>query len=138
MNNTKSGSISFTGIMIRIVVSLLLVLLTYNPGGYSYFHWVLADLGAFDALKGFVGAVLLVAWVVFVRTALVSLGSLGVILSALVLGTLVWMLYDFGLLSTTRSSAFVWIILVVTGIILGIGLSWSLIRQRATGQVEVD
>ncbi|MBK6585324.1 MAG: hypothetical protein IPG20_21025 [Gammaproteobacteria bacterium] len=138
MNNTKSGSISFTGIMIRIVVSLLLVLLTYNPGGYSYFHWVLADLGAFDALKGFVGAVLLVAWVVFVRTALVSLGSLGVILSALVLGTLVWMLYDFGLLSTTRSSAFVWIILVVTGIILGIGLSWSLIRQRATGQVEVN
>jgi hypothetical protein len=138
MNNAKSGSISFTGIMIRIVVSLLLVLLTYNPGGYSYFHWVLADLGAFDALKGFVGAVLLVAWVVFVRTALVSLGSLGVILSALVLGTLVWMLYDFGLLSTTRSSAFVWIILVVTGIILGIGLSWSLIRQRATGQVEVN
>ena len=138
MNNAKSGSISFTGIMIRIVVSLLLVLLTYNPGGYSYFHWVLADLGAFDALKGFVGAVLLVAWVEFVRTALVSLGSLGVILSALVLGTLVWMLYDFGLLSTTRSSAFVWIILVVTGIILGIGLSWSLIRQRATGQVEVD
>ncbi|MFZ1834670.1 MAG: DUF6524 family protein [Pseudomonadales bacterium] len=138
MNNTKSGSISFTGIMIRIVVSLLLVLLTNNPGGYSYFHWALADLGAFDALKGFVGAVLLVAWVVFVRTALVSLGSLGVILSALVLGTLVWMLYDFGLLSTTRSSAFVWIILVVTGIILGIGLSWSLIRQRATGQVEVD
>ncbi|MBK7170037.1 MAG: hypothetical protein IPH83_12660, partial [Gammaproteobacteria bacterium] len=57
---------------------------------------------------------------------------------ALVLGTLVWMLYDFGLLSTTRSSAFVWIILVVTGIILGIGLSWSLIRQRATGQVEVN
>ncbi|MBK8306641.1 MAG: hypothetical protein IPL00_05790 [Gammaproteobacteria bacterium] len=138
MNNAKSGSISFTGIMIRIVVSLLLVLLTYNPGGYSYFHWVLVDLGAFDALKGFVGAVLLVAWVVFVRTALVSLGSLGVILSALVLGTLVWMLHDFGLLSTTRSSAFVWIILVVTGIILGIGLSWSLIRQRATGQVEVN
>ena len=138
MNNTKSGSISFTGIMIRIVVSLLLVLLTYNPGGYSYFHWVLADLGAFDALKGFVGAGLLVAWGVFVRTALVSLGSLGVILSARVLGTLVWMLYDFGLLSTTRSSAFVWIILVVTGIILGIGLSWSLIRQRATGQVEVN
>ena len=138
MINAKSGSISFTGIMIRIVVSLLLVLLTYNTGGYYYFHWVLADLGAFDALKGFVGAVLLVAWVVFVRTALVSLGSLGVILSALVLGTLVWMLYDFGLLSTTRSSAFVWIILVVTGIILGIGLSWSLIRQSATGQVEVD
>ena len=77
MNNAKSGSISFTGIMIRIVVSLLLVLLTYNPGGYSYFHWVLVDLGAFDALKGFVGAVLLVAWVVCVRTALVSLGSLG-------------------------------------------------------------
>ena len=68
----------------------------------------------------------------------VALGNLGIILCALVLGTLVWLLYDMGLMSSTRSSVMVWLILVVIGIILGIGLSWSLIRQRTTGQVEVD
>ena len=133
-----SGSISFVGIMTRIVISVALVLLTYNPSGYSFVHWVLADLASFDAVKGFLGVVLLAAWVMFVRTAHTSLGNLGILLSALLLGTLVWMMYDLGLLSSSRSSTIVWIILIMTGTVLGIGLCWSLIRQRATGQVEVD
>ena len=133
-----AASISLSGILIRIVLAVALVLLTYNPSGHSFVHWVLADLSQFDALKGFCGAVLLVAWVVSARTAHVALGNLGIILCALVLGTLVWLLYDMGLMSSTRSSVMVWLILLVIGIILGIGLSWSLIRQRTTGQVEVD
>ena len=138
MSNVKSVPISFVGIIIRMVVSVVLVLLTYNPSGYSYVHWVLEDLSGFDAVKGFIGALLLVAWVVFVRTARTSLGNLGIVLSAVLLGTVVWMLYDMGWLATTRTSAIVWIILIMLGMILGIGLSWSLIRQRATGQVEVN
>jgi Family of unknown function (DUF6524) len=31
-----------------------------------------------------------------------------------------------------------WISLIATGIVLGTGLSWSLLRTRVTGQVEVD
>jgi hypothetical protein len=133
-----ANSISFTGILIRIVLAVALVLLTYNPSGYSFVDWVFADLSSFDALKGFSGAVLLVCWVVFAKTAHTALGNLGIVLSALVLGTLVWLFYDMGLMTSTSSSMMTWLILVLTGIILGIGLSWSLIRQRATGQVEVD
>jgi len=58
------------------------------------------------------------------------------VLSAVLLGTVVWMLYDLAWLATTRTRRSVWIILIMLGMILGIGLSWSLIRQRATGQVE--
>jgi hypothetical protein len=133
-----SGSISFAGVIIRIVVSVALVLSTYNPSGHSFVHWVLADLSSFDAVKAFIGVALLAAWVVFVRTAHTSLGTLGICLSALLLGTLVWMLFDLGLLSSAGSSTIAWIILIMTGVVLGIGLSWSLIRQRATGQVEVN
>jgi hypothetical protein len=31
-----------------------------------------------------------------------------------------------------------WLALVILGVILGLGLSWSLIRARATGQIEVQ
>jgi hypothetical protein len=133
-----ANSISATGVVIRIVLAVALVLLTYNPSGYSFVHWVFGDLSSFDALKGFSGAVLLVCWVVFGKTAHTALGNLGIVLSALVLGTLVWLLYDMGLLTRTGSTMMAWLILVLVGVILGIGLSWSLIRQRATGQVEVD
>jgi len=114
------------------------VLLTYNPTGYSFYHWALRDLADISAVKAFAGTLLLVAWIICIRAALVSLGIIGLGLSALVLGTLVWVLTDYGILNPDRPSLLTWISLIVIGIILGIGLSWSLLRARVTGQVEVD
>lgn len=130
--------ISWLGVFIRLVGALAVVLSTYNPTGYSFYHWALRDLAHITAVKAFAGALLLVGWVICLRTAFVSLGRLGVVLSALVLGTLVWVLTDYGLLDPDRPSLLSWISLIAIGIILGVGLSWSLLRARATGQVEVD
>ena len=70
--------------------------------------------------------------------AFVALGALGLVLSALVLGTLVWMLRDYGILNPDSPSLISWVTLIILGVILGIGLSWSLLRARVTGQVEVN
>jgi Family of unknown function (DUF6524) len=122
----------------RLFGAIAVVLLTYNPMGYSFYHWALRDLAAITALKAFAGALLLVGWIVCIRTAFVSLGALGLLLSVLVLGTLVWMLQDYGILNADNPSLLSWVTLIVIGIIFGIGLSWSLLRARVTGQVEVD
>src|SRR4249919_2317079 len=50
------------------------------------------DFASITAVKAFAGVLLLVGWVVCIRTAFVSLGALGLLLNVLVLGTLVWML----------------------------------------------
>jgi hypothetical protein len=60
------------------------------------------------------------------------------VLSALVLAALVWVPRDYGFLDPDRPSLLVWTSLIAIGIILGIGLCWSLLRARVTGQVEVD
>ncbi len=130
--------ISWLGVFVRLVGALGVVLLTYNPTGNSFYHWALRDLAHITAVKAFAGALLLVGWVICIRAAFVSLGRLGVVLSALVLGTLVWVLSDYGLVDPDRPSLLAWISLIAIGIILGIGLSWSLLRARVTGQVEVD
>lgn len=130
-------TISWQGVFVRIAFALALVLLTYNPSGYSYYHWALTDVSSFDAAKGFAGALLLAGWAMCVRTAFASLGLLGVAITALVLGTLVWLLLDIGVLARDQPTLR-WVVLIVAGVILGIGLSWSLVRERATGQVEVD
>ena len=49
---------------------------------------------------------------------------------------IIWLLVDRNWLTLT-GSAFVWAVLVVVGLLLGIGLSWSLVRAKATGQIEV-
>jgi Family of unknown function (DUF6524) len=130
--------ISSFGVLMRLIGALIVVLLTYNPTGYSFYHWALREPADISAVKAFAGALLLVGWIICIRTAFVSLGSIGVLLSALVLGTLVWVLTDYGILNPDHPSLLSWIVLITIGVILGIGLSWSLLRARVTGQVEVD
>lgn len=134
----KTEQIDIAGIAIRVVLALLLVLVAYNPSGHSYVDWALRDFSAFSALKGFVGAVLLAAWVFAIRTPLASMGILGIGLLLLVLGTLVWLLIDVGALKDESPGVLTRIALLVAGTVLGVGLSWSAIRQRLTGQVEAD
>jgi len=130
--------ISWSGMLVRIAFAVALVLATFNPSGYSFYHWAIAAPPSITALKAFVGVVLLVGWVMCVRSAFAALGWLGVILGLAVVGTLFWLLIDLKLIEPTSASALTWIALFMIGTILGIGLSWSLIRARATGQIEVE
>ena len=125
-------------VVARVVVAVLLVLATWNPSGWSYADWALRDTSTFDAVKAFVGVVLLAGWVFCLRAAWVSLGALGLVLVALLLATVVWMLVQFGIVAAGDQRMLLWVALVAIGIALGIGLSWARLRQRVTGEVETN
>ena len=72
--------ISWSGVFVRVVLAVALVLLTYNPSGHSFYHWAIAPPPGITALKAFLGIVLLIGWVICLRTAFVALGWLGVTL----------------------------------------------------------
>jgi len=122
----------------RVLFAVALVLLTWNPSGWSYVDWALRDRAAFDAVKAFFGVLLFGGWVFCVRAAWVSLGAVGLALVGALLATVVWMLVQFGVVEPGSTKTLLWIVLVAVGVVLGVGLSWSKVRQRATGQVEAD
>lgn len=122
----------------RTLLAIVLVLATWNPSGWSYVDWALRDRSAFDAVKAFFGILLLAGWVFCLRAAWVSLGALGILLVGALLGTVVWMLVQFGLVAADDRRALVWIALVAIGVVLGIGVSWAKLRQRATGEMEMN
>jgi hypothetical protein len=130
--------ISGVGIALRVVLAIALVLATFNPSGHSFYHWFVEPPLGLTPVKSFLGVALLIAWVVCLRTAYVALGALGLILGCLLLGSFAWMLFDLDLLHATGRATMVWIGLLVFGTVLGFGLSWSLMRARATGQIEVQ
>jgi hypothetical protein len=130
--------ISWSGVVVRLVLAMVLVLATYNPCGYSFYHWISAPPAGITAVKAFASVVLAIGWIVCLRTAHVALGALGVVLVVALLATFVWLLVDARLLQANDADALTWIGLVIVGFVLGIGLSWSLIRARATGQIEVQ
>lgn len=139
-DRNASGTLTLPGALWRFAVSLLLVLATYNPSGYSYFHWVRGAIGAGNIgpehLIG--GIVLVIGWSILVVATKRSLEALGMALGVVLLAALVWLLIDFGILNVDSASALSWVILVCIAILLTIGLCWSHVWRRLTGQVEVD
>ena len=66
------------------------------------------------------------------------LGGLMVSLAGLLLGAIIWLLFDIGLLRAESMSAVTWIVLVALSAVLAIGVSWSHVWRRVTGQINVD
>lgn len=130
--------ISWSGVIVRIALAIALVLATYNPSGHSFYHWLSEPPAGITAIKGLLGVVLLIGWAVSLRTVHVALGSLGVILGVALLAALAWVFVEQRWLDLNTPSAVAWLALLILGTVLGLGLSWSLIRARFTGQLEVQ
>ncbi len=130
--------INALGIGMRFFIALVLVFATYNPDGYSYFHWVTsADTGAWP-IKAFVGVVLLIGWTIFLRATLRSLGGFGIVLAIAFFATLLWVLTNWGVIPSDSIKAVTYLSLFVIAALLATGLVWSHIRRRVSGQVDVD
>ena len=82
--------------------------------------------------------VLAIGWTVYVRATLNSLGGLGLILAFSFFAIIVWWIIDLGLLSLDSFAILTYIALFLLSAILATGMSWSHIRRRISGQVDVD
>ena len=127
-----------SGFIVRWFFAIIIVLTTYNPTHYSLFHWLWPLNNQQLPLKILAVLVMVVLYLIFLRATFRSIGLLGIILALAVSGTLVWLFIDLGWMSVDNYSAFTWILLIVIGTILGIGISWSHIRKKLTGQFDTD
>ena len=126
------------GFLLRLIFSILLVFSTYNPTGYSFFHWVYPFTDYQIPLKILAGLVMLILYAIFLRATFRSIGLLGVFFAAAISATLVWLFVDQGWMTLGNNATMQWILLVITGLIMGIGISWSHVRKKLTGQFDTD
>jgi hypothetical protein len=131
-------SIGLSGILLRFAAALALVLLTFNPSGWSYFHWAAGHVPGVTPPVVLAGIALLIAWLFFLRSTLQSIGTLGLALWVAFFAALVWTAVFYGWLSLDNTSAVLWIVLVIVAAILTLGLSWSHLRRQMSGQASVD
>jgi len=59
-------------------------------------------------------------------------------IGAALIGTGIWLLVDLGVLHAESMSTIAWLVLFALATLLAIGLSWSHIWRRLSGQLEVD
>lgn len=130
--------LTWAGFLLRLLVASILVFSSYNPSGYSYYHWVYENISSPTPWMALAGILLLIGWTIFLRATSRSLGMFGLLLAAAFIGVLLWMMIDWGWFQADSLKSVTYIILVVLCWILAIGVSWSHIRRRITGQVDVD
>lgn len=126
------------GFLLRWLCAFILLTLTFNPTGYNFVHWSIASYTEQLPLTLFLGLCLTVGYIIYLRATLRSIGIVGILLVFALVGTLLWMLIDWGVLSLQSQSLLTWVGLLAMSLVLGIGLSWSHVRRHLSGQSDMD
>jgi hypothetical protein len=126
------------GFLIRWLFAFVLLAATYNPTQWNFVRWAMANYTDMLSVTVLVGLVLFVGYIIYLRATLRSIGVFGMILVMAVAGTLIWALFDQGFISLENPTVNTWLGIVILSIVLAIGLSWSIVRRKLSGQADVD
>ncbi|MGY9047375.1 hypothetical protein P775_00565 [Puniceibacterium antarcticum] len=126
------------GFLTRWLCALALLVVTYNPTPISYVQWAANNYQTQLPLTVLLGLILMVGYLIYLRATLRSIGGFGMLLILALVAALLWVLYDYGLLDLSNRDVTLWIGLLALSLVLGIGLSWSILRRKLSGQVDMD
>jgi len=129
--------IGWAGIGLRFLFALLIVFVTYNPEGWSFYDWAIKNF-SIEPLKVIAGIILLIGWVIYLRATFRSLGIVGLALVTSLCAAFIWLFVDWGWIAKDSSRVISYSALIIVSIILTVGMSWSHIRRRMSGQADMD
>ena len=126
------------GILLRWLGAFLLISAIFNPTSWNYVTWARAEWDRQMPLIVFLGLILAVAAMVYVVATMRSIGLVGALVIAAIFAAGLWVLTDWRLLGLDNSALNTWLAILALSLILGIGMSWSILRQRLSGQQTTD
>lgn len=126
------------GFLLRWAFAFLLLAATYNPTQWNLTRWGTDNYATQIPLTILACLILLVGYIIYLRATLRSIGLFGMLLILAVAGTLIWVLFDLNWISLSDPTFNTWLGLIVLSLVLAIGLSWSIVRRKLSGQADVD
>lgn len=120
------------GAIVRLLVCFFLVFATWNPTGVSYVDWITGPASL--AEKAVATTVLVALHMLFWRITLLSLGVAGLAFLLAMLTAGVFTLSELNVIDLGRAPTRSYMFLSVAGVTLAVGLLWSLMKRRVTGQ----
>lgn len=126
------------GFLLRWLIAFALLAATFNPTDWNYVIWARSHYNDSTSVVVLLGLLLLVGYIIYLRATLRSIGGIGMGLILAVVGAVLWVLFDLGWLTLKQTSQMVWLGLLALSLVLGIGLSWSHVRRRLSGQADMD
>jgi hypothetical protein len=128
--------LGLSGFLVRLLAVTFLVAASYNPSGYSFWHWIWqADATPWEPKA--LAAVLIVAGLIYCGHAtLRSLSWVGIILLLLLIASVIWLAAERDWIDLSDSLTR-WLTAELSLIfMLSMGTSFSHIRYRLSGQLD--
>ena len=127
-----------SGFLMRWLAAAALVFATYNPTQWNYIRWATEAWQTRLSFVVLAGLLLLIGYIIYLRATFRSIGAVGVVLIAALLGAILWVLVDLNLLDMNNAALMTWLGLLGLSLVLAVGLSWSIFRRHLTGQADID
>ena len=134
---TLEKQLGWDGFLIRWLAMIVLVFTTYNGSSFNFVTWVLRGSWNHAPFMLCVGAVLGIAYLFVIRATAQSLGSTGTILFVALFAGIIWALVALGLITLKEHTVVLYAVLICIATLLAVGMSWSIIQRRITGQIDV-
>ena len=126
------------GFLLCWLFAFVLLAATYNPTRWNYVRRTMTNYEDRLSIAVLAGLILLIGYILYLRATLHSIGLFGLLLVLAVAGTLIWVLFDQGLINLSNPTVNTWIGIAVLSVVLAIGLSWSIVRRTLSGQSDMD
>lgn len=126
------------GFVYRWIAAFVLLAATYNPTEWNFARWSAANVSTQLPLTVLFGLLLSIGYIIYLRATFRSIGAFGILLLLAVVGTFAWVLWDQGFINFENPTLNTWAGIAVLAAVLAIGLGWSLVRRRLSGQADVD
>jgi uncharacterized membrane protein len=101
-------------------------------------HWVANFSSGQWAFKAAAGVALVIIFVIYFRATIRSLGAIGMGLTMSLFGASVWVLVDAGILDLNSPAIMPTVMLFGLASVIAVGISWSHVRNRVSGQIDSD
>lgn len=126
------------GIFLRWLGAFVLLAATFNPTPWNFIRWAGANYSRQLPLTVLLGLLLSVGFIIYFEATVRSIGGFGMFLIAAIFACTIWVLIDWGVLALGNTDLNVWLGILALSVVLGVGLSWSIVRQWLSGQATVD
>jgi len=91
-----------------------------------------------DFLADYGFIVFFAGWVVFLQATRRSIGLMGALLVAAISGGVIWLLISSGMVTANSGRGIARVVLIALSLVLAVGMSWSHVSRRVTGQADTD
>jgi len=133
-NSNRRGMLGALPWWLSLILSIALSVGTWNPSGIDFVHYISGDLSSiFDGFKPFIILIVLVLWLLAIKSISQSLGLLGAIISLVVIAAFAWGLQQTGIIDFTNLHEAGWLAVISMGLLIWLGLNASIIWKRFTG-----